>query len=109
MISKHKSIGFKHCNDPKAFIEYFHDLDDVYEIIDEYNLNKKRIILMLFDDMIADMLSKRKPNPAILELFLIGRKVKISLVFITKCYFAISKNIRLNCVYYFILKILNKK
>ena len=84
-------------------------MDDACEIIDEYNLNRNRIILMLLDDMIADMLSKKKPNPAMLELFLIGRKVKISLVFITKCYFAISRNITLNCVYYFILKILNKK
>ena len=58
-------------------------MDDIYKYIKEYNPNKKRKILIAFDDMIADMLSNKKLNPAVTELFIIRRKLNISLVFIT--------------------------
>ena len=59
--------------------------------------------------MIADMLSNKKLNPIVTELFIRGRKLNIYLAFITQSYFAVPKNIRLNCKHYFILKILNKR
>ena len=87
--NKRESIGIKHFNDSKAFIEYSNDMDDIYKNIEEYNPNKKRKILIVFDDMIADMLSNKKLNPIVTELFIRGRKLNISLVFITQSYFAL--------------------
>ena len=60
LISKHKWVGSKHCNEPKAFIEYLNDMDDIYQNIDECNSNKKCKILIVFDDMTADMPSNKK-------------------------------------------------
>ena len=77
--------------------------------IKEYNPNKKRKIVIVFDDMIADMLSNKKINPIVTELFIRGRKLNISLVFITQSYFAVPTNISLNSAYYFIMKIPNKR
>ena len=79
-----------------------------YKNIEEYNPNKKRKISIFFDDMIADMLNDKKVNPIVTELFIRGRKLKISLVFITQSYFVSPKNIRLNSLHYFIMKIPNK-
>ena len=59
-FNKRESTGLKHLNDSKAFIEYSSDMDDIYKSIEEYNPNKKRKILIVFDDMIADMLSNKK-------------------------------------------------
>ena len=81
-------------------------MDDLYKNIEEYSPNKKQKILIVFDDMIADML---KLNPVVTELFIRRKKLNISLVFITQSYFAISKGIRLNSIHYFVMKILNKK
>ena len=69
LINKRESTGLKYFNDPKTFIEYLNDMDDIYKIIEEYNPNKKGKILIVFDDMIADMLSKKKRNPVVTELF----------------------------------------
>ena len=98
-----------HLNDSKAFIEYSNYMDDIYKNIEEYNPNKKRKILIVFDDMIADMLSNKKLNPIVTELFIRGRKRNISLVFTTQSYFAVPENIRLNSMHYFIMKIPNKQ
>ena len=70
LINKRESTGLKYFNDPKTFIEYLNDMDDIYKIIKEYNPNKKGKILIVFDDMIADMLSKKKRNPVVTELFI---------------------------------------
>ena len=59
--------------------------------------------------MIADILSNKKPNPIITELFIRGRELNISFVFITQCYFTVPKKIRLNCTHYFIMKIPDKR
>ena len=83
-------------------------MDDIYKNIKKYNPNKKRKILIVFDDMIADMLSNKKPNPIVTELFIRGRKINISLVLITQFYFAVPKNIRVNSTHYFMMKILNE-
>ena len=66
---------------------------DIYKNIEDYNPNKKRKILIGFDDMIADMLSNKKLNTIVTELFIRGRKLNISLVFITQSYFAVSNDI----------------
>ena len=103
MIKKREDVGTKHFNDSKAFIEYSNNMDDIYKNIEEYNPNKKRKILIVFDDMTADMLSDKKLNPIITELFIRGRKLNITLVFITQSSFAVPKNIRLNSSHYFIM------
>ena len=77
-------------------------MDDFYKNIEEYNPNKKRKILILFDDAIAIMLSDKKLNPIVSELLITGRKLNISLVFVTQSYFAVSKNIRQNSAHYFL-------
>ena len=64
-------------------------MHDVYKNIDDYNLDKKNKVLIVFDDMIADMISNEKLNPIITELFVRGRKLNISLVFITQSYFKV--------------------
>ena len=69
-------------------------MDDIYKNIEEHNPNKKCEILIVFDVMIADVLSNEKLNPIVTELFIRGRKQSISLVFTTKSFFAMSKNIR---------------
>ena len=69
---------------------------DVYENIEEHSPNKKCKIEIVFDDMIVDMLSNKNVNPVVTELIIRGRKLNISLVFITQIYFAVPKNIRLN-------------
>ena len=84
-------------------------MDDIYENIEEYNPNKKRKVLIVFDDMIADMLSNYKLNPILTELFIRGRKPSISFAFITQSYFAVAKDVRLNSTHYFVMKIPNKR
>ena len=84
-------------------------MDDIYKSIEEYNPNKRLKVLIVFGDMIPDMLSNKKRNPIVTELFIKDRKLNISLVFITQSYFAVSKNIRLNSTHYFIMKIPNKQ
>ena len=61
-IKKKENIRLKHFNDPKAFIEYSNDMRDVYENIDHYNPDKENKILIVFNDMIADMISNKKLN-----------------------------------------------
>ena len=80
---------------------------DIYESTEDYNPNKKRKILIVFDSMIADMLSNIKLSPIVTELFIKGRKINISLVLITQSYFAVSKDIRLNSMHCCIMKIPN--
>ena len=86
-------------NDSKAFIEYLNDTDDIYENIKEYNPNKKNKILTVFYHVIADVLINKKLNKITTELFIRGRKLNSSLVFITQSYFDVSKNIRLNSMH----------
>ena len=109
LIKKRENIGLKHFNDPKAFIEYSNDMHDVYKNIDHYNPDKENKILIVFDDMIADMINNKKLNSIITELFIRGRKLNISLVFITQSYFKVPKDVRLNTTHFFIMKIPNKR
>ena len=84
-------------------------MGDIYKEIEGYNQNKKRKILVVFDNMIFDMLSNKKLNPIVTEIFISDSKIIISLGFIIQSYVAIPKNIRLNSAHYFIMKIPNKQ
>ena len=84
LINKRETVGINHFNDPKAFIEYSNGMHDVYKDINEYNPDKEIKILIVFDDMIADMIHNKKLNAIVTELFIRGRKLNISLVFITQ-------------------------
>ena len=84
-------------------------MHDIYKNIDEYNIDKERKILIVFDDMIADMISNKKLNSVVTELFMRGRKWNISLAFITQSYFKVPKVVRLNTTHFFIMKIPNKR
>ena len=95
LINKRESIGLKHFNDPKAFIEYSNDMHDVYKNINDYNPDKENKTLIVFDDMTADMDHNKKLNPIVTELFIRGRKLNISLVFIAQSYFKVPKDVRL--------------
>ena len=109
LINKRESVGINHFNDPKAFIEYSNDMHDVYKNIDDYNPDKENKILIVFDDMITDMIHNKKLNSIVTELFIRGRKLNISLVFITQSYFKVPKDVRLNTSHFFIAKIPNKR
>ena len=109
LINKIECTGLKYFNDSKAFIEYSNSMDDIYKNIEEYNSKKKWKILIVFDDIIADMLCDKKTTPVVTALFMRGRKLNITLVFITQSYFALLKNIRLNSTHYFLMKIQNKR
>ena len=80
-------------------------MQDVYKNIEEYNLGKKLKVLIVFDDMIADMISNKKLNPIVTELFIRGRKLNISIIIITRSYFKVPKEFRLNTTHFCITKI----
>ena len=112
LIKKREKVGLDHFDDPKAFIEYSNDMQDVYKNIEDYNLEKERKILIVIeniDDMIADIINNKKLNPIVTELFIRGRKLNISIVFIMQSYFKVPKDVRLNLTHFFIMKILNKR
>ena len=81
-------------------MEYSNDMLDAYKNIEDYNLDKK---------LIADMVNNKKLNPIVTELFIRGRKLNISIVFITKSYFRVPKNVRFNSAHFFLIKIPNKR
>ena len=109
LVNRRESTGLNHFNDSKAFTEYPSNMVDISKNIEDYNSNKKRKTLIIFDDMIADMLSNRKLNPIVTVLFISGRKLNISLDFITQSYFTVPYNKRLNPAHYFIMKTPSKR
>ena len=109
MINKREGVGINHFKDPKTFIEYSNDMHDVYKNVDDYNPDKENKILIVFDDMITDMIHNKKVNSVVTELFIRGRKLIISLVFITQSYFKVPKDVRLNASHFFIAKIPNER
>ena len=108
LINKREGVGINHFNDPKAFIEYSNDLHDVYKNIDENNPYKENKVLIVFDDMTANMIHNKRLNSVVTQLFIRGRKLNISL-FITQSYFKVPKDVRLNFSHFFIAKITNKR
>ena len=81
----------------------------VHKNTDEYNLGKKRKILIVFDDMIADLINNKKINPVVTEFLIGGTKLNISIVLITQSYFKVPKDVRLNSTHFFIMKIPDKR
>ena len=108
LINIREKIGIDHHDNPKAYIEYSNDMHDVYKNINEYNPDKENKIIV-FDDMIADMINNKKLNSIVTELFIRGRKLNISLVFITQSHFKVPQDVKLNTTHFFIAKILNKR
>ena len=83
-------------------------MNDVYKSIEEYNPGKKQKVLIVFDDMIADIISNKKLQPVVTELFFRGKKLNISLLFVTQSYLPIPKDVRLNTTYFSIINIQNR-
>ena len=108
-FNKREGVGIDHFNNPKTFIEYSNDIWDVCKNINYYNHDKGNKILIVSDDMTADMINNKKLNSIVTELFIRGRKLNISLVFITQSYFKVPKDVRLNTSHFFIAKIPNKR
>ena len=88
-------------------MEFSNDMQDVYKIM-KIIIQIKKEILVVFDDMIADMVNNKKLNPIVTELFIRGRKLNISIVFITQSYFKVPKDVRVNSTHFFNMKISNK-
>ena len=83
LINKREQAGIKNLNDPNAFIEYSSDMNDVLEDINNYNKKRDKKVLIIFDDMIADIMISEKFKAIVKELFIRCRKLNISIVFIT--------------------------
>ena len=93
-------------------MENSNDILDIHKNIKDYNPDKKRkllIVLIVFDDVIADMINNEKLNSIVTELFIRDRKSNISIVFITQSYFKVPKDFRLNSTHFFVMKIQNKR
>ena len=109
LINKREQAGIKNLNDPHVFIKYFNDMDDVLDDINNYNKNRDKKVLIVFDDMTADIEYNKNFKRIIKELFYRARKINVSIVFITQPYFRALKDARLNSTHYILMKIGNKK
>ena len=96
LIKKREKVGLDLFKDPKAFMQHSNDIQDVYKNTEDYNPRKNREVLIVFDDMIADMINN-------------SRKLNISIVFITKSYLKVPKHVRFNSTHFSIMKIPNKR
>ena len=103
LINKREQVGIKNLNDPHAFIEYLNDMDDVLDDINNYNKNRDKKVLIIFDDMIANIMRNEKFKGIVKELFIRCRKVNISIFFITQSYFRTPKDARLNITHYILM------
>ena len=108
LINKREQAGIKNLNEPHAFIEYSNDMDDVFDDINNYNKNRDKKVLIVFDGMIADIMSSKTFKAIIKELFIRCRKLNISIVFLTQSYFKTLKDSRLNSTHYVIMKLQSK-
>ena len=116
LIKKREDVGIKCINEPNAFTECSNNIDDIYEIttqtemtFDDYNPNRKRKILIVFDGMIANIMTNKKFQAIIKELFIRCRKMNISLVFLPQSYFSVPKDVRLNSTHYLVMKLTTKE
>ena len=109
LINKREQAGIKNLNDPHTFIEYSDDMNDVLEDINDYNENRDKIVLTVFDDVIADIEYNKNFKRIIKELFYRAGKTNVSIVFITQSYFKALKDARLNRTHYILMRIGNKK
>ena len=109
LINKREQAGVKNLNDPHTFIEYSSDMNDVLDDVKNYNKNRHKKVLIIFDDMIADITRSENFKAIVKELFIRCRKFNISFVFITQSYFRTPKDARLNSTHYILMKIGKKK
>ena len=109
LINKREQAGLKNLNDPKTFIKYSNDMDDVFDNTNNYNKNRDKKVSIFFDNMIADIMRSEKFKAIVIELFIRCRKLNISIVFITQSYFRTPKDARLNSTHYILMKIGSKK
>ena len=106
LIKKREDAGIKNLNDPSAFIKYSNTMDGIYKNIDDYNTRRRRKIFIVFDDMIADIMTNKKFQAITKELFIRCRTDH--LVFITQSYFSVPKDAKINSTQFLIMKIDNK-
>ena len=110
LIKKREDAGTNHLNDSIGVIECSNTMNNVCENIDDYNPSRKLLpILIVFDDMIADIMANKKFQAIINEIFIRWRKLNISLVFIIQSYFSVPKDNILNETHYLIMTVNNKK
>ena len=109
LINKREQAGIKTLNDPHAFMEYSDDMNDVLDDINDYNKNRDKKVLIVFDDMIADIEYNKNFKRIIKELLYRARKINVSIVFITQSYFRALKDARLNSIHYILMRICNKR
>ena len=109
LINKREQAGIKNLNDPHPFIQYSDDMNHVLDDINNYNKNRDKKVLIVFDDMITNIEYNKNFKQIIKELFYTARKINVSIVFITQSYFRALKDTRLNSLHYIIMKINNKK
>ena len=109
LINRKEQTGIKDLNDPYAFIEHSDDMNDVLDDINSYNKNRDKKVLIVFDDMIADIEYNKNFKRIIKELFYRARKINVSIVFITQSYFRALKDATINSTHYILMKIGNKK
>ena len=105
VFKKREDVGIKHLNNPKVFIQYSQCMDDVYNNIDDYKPTRKRNVLIVFDDMITDIMTNKKFQAIIKELFMRCRKLNISFAFITQSHFCLKRS----HIKFYTLPIHNKK
>ena len=108
-MNTREDARIKHVNNPDAFIECSNTMDDVHENINDYSPSRKRKILIVFDDMIVDIMARKKFQAIIKELFIRCKKINISLVFFTRSCFSVPKDVRLNSTHYLIMETNNGK
>ena len=99
LIKKSEDIQTKHLNGSKTLIEYSNNMWDVFKNIEEYNPGMECKVLLVFDDIVADMHNNKTLNS--LNLFIRRRKLTFSLVFITQSYFKVPKDVTLNTKHFF--------
>ena len=104
-MKKREKAGLKNLKDPTAFIEYSNTMDDIYDDIEDYNKKRKRKVLIVLNHMISRVMTNKKAQEILKELFIRYRKLNISLFFLTQSYFSV----RLNCTHYTISKLNNKR
>ena len=109
LINKKEQAGIKNLNDLHAFIEYSDDMNYVLDDINNYNKNRDKKVLIVLDDMIADIEYNKNLKRIIKELFYRARKINVSVVFITQFYFRALKDARLNSKHYVLMKIGNEE
>ena len=109
LIDKREKAGINFNNDPNAFTEYSNSLDDVLSDIEDYNKKRRRKVLIIFDDMIFHVMSDKKAQQILKDIFIRCRKLNISLCFLTQSYFSVPKDVRPNCTHYILFKLNNKR